>query len=136
MKLRGDIAERAILEIFLEFGVPERGRLSLKTFEQDWHRWRLRAEDLHEGLRQLEVRGWIALERESRKMYVVLTKEGYAHASVLPMRMTGLLDLLGRWSMIGQRARREQSKPAHGKGRRRADRISQHGSSAARRTTI
>ena len=123
MRLPDIVKQRAVLEIFLGLNVPPGGRLALEVFQKDWHRWHLRASDLHAGIRELEERGWVSLEKEGSHIYVTMTPEGYQHARVLPVRLTHVADLLKHWSAAAHKARRNSGNPGRAERRRRADSI-------------
>ena len=123
MKLPDIVIERAVLEIFLEQSVPPGGRLPLSDLQKDWHRWHLRASDLHVGIRALEERGWVSLEKDGSQIFVTMNAEGYQHARVLPMRLTHVMDLFKHWSANAHKTRRKGSRAGDTERRRRADAV-------------
>ncbi|HVT34877.1 MAG TPA: hypothetical protein VHE37_04815 [Nevskiaceae bacterium] len=91
MKPRVSATDKAVLEIFLRYDVPEMGVLELPLVREQWRALRLRRRDLDDALLALIRRRWLLPLRADGIDYLKLTRRGFRHATVLPVRWSTLL---------------------------------------------
>jgi hypothetical protein len=106
MRVKESDLGEVMLSVFNELNLPERGRISLQTIEQNWAHTGLRQNDVATALRVLEDNGHLS---QSERAYE-LTPAGFA---AMVKTSSARSFLLGSAQRLQRQARRRLTDPAN-----------------------
>lgn len=92
MRVTTTTLEKAVFRILKDHNLEPYDAVEFRELQAEWARTGLRQDDLRDALRQMFERDLLDFQNDGRGLSIIVTREGYEHATHGEMRLSTLVD--------------------------------------------